>query len=194
MARWMADSKKLNGGSALEIRRANLAHIRDIMAEHVLYAHLERGSRAGTSLAGTTHLQCHDTVVKSLKHDVAAILGHGRADPHGPRSLGAVPGSAVGVARREDRVARRSRPGLAPRRLARRRLEKPRKPTKRRRVGGPLDVWLALERRFRGRLGAWRDPKGATECRKKRPKASEWTPQARKSMPSGPWTLKKLNL
>ena len=56
-----------------------------------------------------------------------------------------------------------------------------------------LAVKLALERRFRGRLGAWRDPKGATGCRKEPPKAPEWTPRARKSMPSGPWTLKKTN-
>ena len=81
MARWMAGSKKLERGGALEIRRANLAHIGDIMAEHVLDAHLERGSRAGTSLAGTSHLQCDDAVVKSLKHDIAAIHGNGRTNP-----------------------------------------------------------------------------------------------------------------
>ena len=61
------------------------------------------------------------------------------------------------------------------------------------RFQGLLAVKLALERWFRERLGAWRDPKGATGCRKECPKASEWTPRARKSMPSGPWTLKKTN-
>ena len=59
------------------------------------------------------------------------------------------------------------------------------------RFQGLLAVKLALERRFQGCLGAWRDSKGATGCRKERPKASEWTPRAGKSMPSGPWTLKK---
>ena len=51
------------------------------MAEHILDAHLERGSRAGTSLAGTAHLQGDDAVVKSLEHDIAAIHGNGRANP-----------------------------------------------------------------------------------------------------------------
>ena len=62
------------------------------------------------------------------------------------------------------------------------------------RFQGLLAVKLALERWFRERLGAWRDPKGATGCRKEPPKAPEWTPRARKSMPSGPWTLKKRTL
>ena len=61
------------------------------------------------------------------------------------------------------------------------------------RFQGLLAVKLALERRFQGCLGAWRESKDATGCRKERPKASEWTPRARKSMPSGPWTLKKTN-
>ena len=61
------------------------------------------------------------------------------------------------------------------------------------RFQGLLAVKLALERQFRGCLGAWRDSKGATGCRKERSKASEWTPRARKSMPSGPWTPKKTN-
>src|ERR1051325_2135810 len=53
--------------------RADFAHFRDVMPQHVLDAGLQRRGRAWTSRARTLHVQINDPILKIMEDDVAAI-------------------------------------------------------------------------------------------------------------------------
>src|SRR6056297_3784701 len=58
--------------------RADLCHFGDIVAQQLLYPHLERQGRGRAPGAGALHVQIHNTAIEAVEGDVAAILGHSR--------------------------------------------------------------------------------------------------------------------
>ena len=60
---------------------ADFLNFRDVVLEQVLDPVLERRRRAWAAGAGAVQFKKDDAVLITLKNDVAAILGDGRANP-----------------------------------------------------------------------------------------------------------------
>ena len=73
--------RRRGSAAASEANRANLGDLRDVVAEQVLDAHLQRHRRGRAAGAGALHVQVDDAAVEAVEGDVAAVLRHRRADP-----------------------------------------------------------------------------------------------------------------
>src|SRR5690606_11048984 len=66
--------KRPGAGGCPSSDGANFDHLGDVVAQHVLDAHLEGGSRGGAAGTGALHAQIDHTLLEAMEGDVPAIL------------------------------------------------------------------------------------------------------------------------
>src|SRR4051812_6631574 len=80
----------------MPLNRPHLDHVRHEMLEQVLDAVLQRRCRRRAAGAGTLHVQIDDAVLEAAERDVAAVIGHRRANARLDQILDGFHGFAVG--------------------------------------------------------------------------------------------------